>query len=135
MSTATVERETYIVPTEFTHRGFFYKQVHRDGPYSIYEQLGGKNGHLLAWEVARIRTYPADVPTFKRFKGDEYYPGDSAWGIHGKTVSGSDSRGINHAFELLNEFKRSDEASAQQKADDLANGIVRTRRGRRPKAK
>jgi hypothetical protein len=72
-----------VIPTEFQHHGFVFRQIYRQGNVAVFEQA--KNGKVHAWEVVRIRVSPACTILGKDYPKRELYPKSEHWGENAYT--------------------------------------------------
>jgi hypothetical protein len=75
-----------IVPTEFEHGPYHFRQLERQGDVAIYEQQHKENPKVIRYEVVRIKMQAERVlPSGKTMPEGEAYPSSSAWGRDGFT--------------------------------------------------
>jgi hypothetical protein len=102
---ATVEarsnkRHSYkLLPKEFRHNGFDYRQIYREDHFAIYRQTWKGNEHSAAFEVIRIRRREGFQIGDRFVEPAEVYPNSEAWGVDGWTVLSRDA-----AFAKLREL-------------------------------
>lgn len=72
--------------TEFTYRGFAYRQIAREGDIALFEQK--KESHKrIFYEVVKVRRHDGFKIAGKTCPPAEYYPSDHEWGTHGWSFS------------------------------------------------
>lgn len=68
----------------FAKSGFTYKEIEREEEFRVYSQ--SKDGRVLAYVVARIRTVPAPEAWNAPYDTYEAFPGPSTWGLYAWTL-------------------------------------------------
>ena len=74
-----------ILPTNFTKKGFDYKQLIRDGKFAIYEQFKKDTNTRYSYEVIEIGSHNGYTIAGVTIGPAETYPGSSNWGTSGFT--------------------------------------------------
>ena len=89
-----------LLPKEFRHDGFNYRQIAREGDAAIYQQSwSGSRNPSVCCEVIRIRRREAFQIGTRFVEAAEIYPNSEAWGTDGFTLTDKDA-----AFSKLRDF-------------------------------
>jgi hypothetical protein len=89
-----------LLPTEFRHNGFTFRQIARERNAAIYEQRwNGCRNPSVAYEVVRIRRRDGFHIGGRFIEPAEVYPNSEAWGVDGFTLTDKDA-----AFAKLKEI-------------------------------
>jgi hypothetical protein len=72
------------IPSNFTLKGFQYKQQKRSGDVALYKQ--SKDGRDY-YEVIIIQRHDGYVIAGNKFEPSEFYPRSEDWGINGFSYS------------------------------------------------
>ena len=74
------------LPTEFTSKGFIFKQIRREGDIAIYKRWGVKHNEKSAhFEVFEIQKYPEREMCGVKIEAKEAVPSSELWGKKGFT--------------------------------------------------
>jgi hypothetical protein len=85
--------------TEFTLKGFNYRQIAREENWAVYEQRW-RDSENVCYEVVRIRREEATTfPSGRSYPAREVYPPSEAWGTDGFTLTDKDA-----AFKKLKQL-------------------------------
>jgi len=68
--------------TEFSFKGFNYRQISRDGDVAVYEQRWGRNGSV-AYETIIVQSHNGREIAGKQIPPSEFFPSTSSWGVKG----------------------------------------------------
>ena len=90
-----------LLPKEFRHDGFTYRQIARQGNAAIYEQTwNGCSNPSVCYEVVRIRRREGFQVGDRFVEPAEIYPNSETWGTDGFTFTDKDA-----AFAKLRELE------------------------------
>jgi hypothetical protein len=73
-----------LLPVQFPHGGFYYRQIAREGSAAIYEQIwNGCANAAVCYEVVRVRRREGFHISDRFVEPAEVYPNSEAWGVDG----------------------------------------------------
>ncbi len=87
-----------ILATEFSSKGFTYRQISRDGDVAVYEQRWGRNGSA-AYETVIVQRHNGREIAGAYIPPAEFMPSSSQWGVKGWTFTDKDGA-LQKALEL-----------------------------------
>ena len=91
-----------LLPTQFRHDGFEYRQIARERNAAIYEQTWtGCHNPSVCYEVIRIRQREGFQIGERFVEPAEVYPNSEAWGVDAWTVLSNDA-----AFAKMQEIRK-----------------------------
>jgi hypothetical protein len=80
------------LPIAFSHNGFNYRQITREGNAAIYQQTwSGCSSPSVCYEVVRIRRREGFQIDGRVVEPAEVYPTSNAWGTDGFTFTDKDA--------------------------------------------
>jgi hypothetical protein len=76
--------------TEFTHKGYRYRQISRDGDVAVFSQQWGEKGST-AYETVIVQSHNGREIQGVHIPATEFYPSAGQWGQKGWTFTDRDS--------------------------------------------
>lgn len=73
------------IDKEFSSKGFFHKQIHREGNFAIYERFSEAAPQKKHYEVVRIQSHNGYAIAGQKYPPSEFYPSSNSWGLEGFT--------------------------------------------------
>jgi hypothetical protein len=79
------------IEKNFTHKGYYFKQFHREGEFAIYERWNELTPERKHYEVVKIQSHNGYALAGKFYPASEFYPSSNSWGMHGFTCINKES--------------------------------------------
>ncbi len=98
------------IDKEFCHKDFFFKQIHREQEYAIYERWFKDTPEKKHYEVIKIQSHNGYAIAGKMYPPSEFYPSANSWGLYGFT---SISKEL--AYKRLDKFISEDKIREEEK--------------------
>jgi hypothetical protein len=83
---------------EFSSRGFYFKQIHRESDFAIYERWH-ENSDKKHYEVVIIQSHNGYSIGDQSYPPSEFYPSSNSWGTDGFTCVSKEA-----AYKRLDEM-------------------------------